>query len=114
VGSGSGLGLESLGITLNKDGSVPVDSGLATAIPGIYAAGDVLGAPALASTGIEQANDAVKRILDYQTEVSDPSAQRIAATSRGCTLEVTGGACGGRFILGLGCVLATKRTLQVC
>ncbi|KAJ1476455.1 hypothetical protein T484DRAFT_1824883, partial [Baffinella frigidus] len=48
------LGLDALGVIRNKDGSIPVDKWLETSIEGIYAAGDVLGAPALASTGIEQ------------------------------------------------------------
>ncbi|MCX7341785.1 MAG: glutathione-disulfide reductase [Hyphomicrobiales bacterium] len=37
----SGLGLETAGVVLNPDGSIPVDAGSQTACPGIYAVGDV-------------------------------------------------------------------------
>ena len=42
-----GLGLEELGITLDR-GRVPIDAHFATAVPGIYAIGDVVRGPMLA------------------------------------------------------------------
>jgi NAD(P) transhydrogenase len=49
-----------------------VDDGFRTATPGIYAAGDVIGFPALASTSMEQARVAVCRAFgfEYKQEVS--------------------------------------------
>jgi NAD(P) transhydrogenase len=49
--------LPDVGIQVDKDGNVQVDGKLQTAVPGVYAAGDVLGAPSLASTGIEQVRE---------------------------------------------------------
>lgn len=40
-----GLGLESVGVTLGKQGEIVVDHHLETSIPGVYAAGDVVGDP---------------------------------------------------------------------
>ena len=48
------LGLEAIGVAVDKRGYVQVDGDYRTAIPGIYAAGDVIGFPALASTSMEQ------------------------------------------------------------
>ncbi|MGB7211707.1 MAG: Si-specific NAD(P)(+) transhydrogenase [Gemmatimonadales bacterium] len=54
-----GLGLEALGVQMGKRGLVLVDEHYATNVPGIYAAGDVIGFPALASTSMEQARVAM-------------------------------------------------------
>jgi NAD(P) transhydrogenase len=53
------LNLEAAGIAPGKRGLVPVNSHYQSDVPHIYAAGDVIGAPALAATGIEQARVAV-------------------------------------------------------
>jgi len=50
-----GLGLEALGIKLGARGLILVNENYQTSIPNIYAAGDVIGFPALASTSMEQA-----------------------------------------------------------
>lgn len=55
----AGLGLEALGVALGKRGLVLVDEHYRTTVPGIYAAGDVIGFPALASTSMEQARVAM-------------------------------------------------------
>ena len=54
-----GLGLEAAGVELDKRGYVKVDGNYRTAQPSVYAAGDVNGFPALASTSMEQARVAV-------------------------------------------------------
>eukprot|EP00471_Norrisiella_sphaerica_P004546 CAMPEP_0184488024 /NCGR_PEP_ID=MMETSP0113_2-20130426/10481_1 /TAXON_ID=91329 /ORGANISM="Norrisiella sphaerica, Strain BC52" /LENGTH=607 /DNA_ID=CAMNT_0026870487 /DNA_START=528 /DNA_END=2351 /DNA_ORIENTATION=- len=54
-----GLGLENAGIQVDERGRVLVDTNLETSAKGVYAAGDVLGPPGLASTGIEQGAAAV-------------------------------------------------------
>ncbi len=53
------LGLENCGLALNERGYIPVKENYRTAVPHIYAVGDVIGFPALASTSMEQARVAV-------------------------------------------------------
>ena len=53
------LGLEDAGVATRANGDVVVDSSLVSSLEGVYAAGDVIGAPQLASTGISQAEAAV-------------------------------------------------------
>jgi NAD(P) transhydrogenase len=53
------LNLAAAGITPGKRGLVPVNAVYQSVVPHIYAAGDVIGPPALAATGIEQARVAV-------------------------------------------------------
>lgn len=54
-----GLSLEKAGLAINDKGYVAVDENYRTAVPHIYAAGDVIGFPALASTSMEQGRVAV-------------------------------------------------------
>jgi len=53
------LGLEAAGLAADDRGRIPVDEHYRTIIPHIYAAGDVIGFPALASTSMEQGRLAV-------------------------------------------------------
>ncbi len=53
------LRLENSGLALNERGYIPVNENYRTAVPHIYAVGDVIGFPALASTSMEQARVAV-------------------------------------------------------
>ena len=53
------LNLAAAGVTPGKRGLVVVDGQYRTEVPHIYAAGDVIGAPALAATGMEQARAAM-------------------------------------------------------
>ena len=54
-----GLLLEKAGLALNDKGYIAVDANYRTTVPHIYAAGDVIGFPALASTSMEQGRVAV-------------------------------------------------------
>lgn len=54
VGNTAGLGLEDAGVTLDDRGRIVVDDHFETTAPRIYAAGDVIGPPALASVSAEQ------------------------------------------------------------
>jgi NAD(P) transhydrogenase len=67
-----GLGLERLGIELGSRGLVLVNEHYQTNVPNIYAAGDVIGFPALASTSMEQARVAMVHAFDlgYKDAVS--------------------------------------------
>ena len=59
----AGLGLEALGISVNERGYIPVDANLRTAVPHVYAAGDVIGPPALAASAMEQGRRAARHIF---------------------------------------------------
>ena len=52
--STDGIGLETLGITTSERAKIPVNDHFQTTVPHIYAAGDVIGFPALASTSGRQ------------------------------------------------------------
>ncbi len=56
----AGLGLEALGVKVGPRGQVEVGPEYRSAVPHIYAVGDVIGFPALASTSMEQARRAVR------------------------------------------------------
>ena len=72
-GATAGLGLEELGVEIDRRRFVVVDDEFRTRVPSIRAAGDVVGFPALASTSMEQARVAVCRAFGfaYKHEVSD-------------------------------------------
>ena len=55
-----GLQLDKAGITLSEMGNIPVNALFQTTADNIYAAGDVIGPPALASTSVEQGRLAVR------------------------------------------------------
>jgi NAD(P) transhydrogenase len=63
-GNVSGLGLERIGVKIDERKRVVVDSTYRTSVPNVYAAGDVLGFPALASTSMEQGRIAVLHAFD--------------------------------------------------
>ena len=67
-----GLGLEQLGVALGPRGLINVSEHYQTNVPTIYAAGDVIGFPALASTSMEQARVAVVHAfnLHYKEHLS--------------------------------------------
>jgi len=48
------LKIDNIGLSLNDRGHIPVDEDLETPVKNIYAAGDVIGPPSLASTSMEQ------------------------------------------------------------
>ena len=61
-----GLGLERVGIKVGERGLILVDENYRTNIPNIYAVGDVIGFPALASTSMEQARVAIVHAFDLK------------------------------------------------
>jgi len=58
------LGLERVGVKVGERGLILVDENYRTNIPNVYAVGDVIGFPALASTSMEQARVAVVQAFD--------------------------------------------------
>jgi NAD(P) transhydrogenase len=66
------LGLAAAGLTPGKRGQIPVNEWFQTEVPHIYAAGDVVGPPALAATGMEQARVAVCHAFDLLRKTTTP------------------------------------------
>ncbi len=62
-GATAELALENAGIKADERGRIPVDRHYRTCAPNIYAAGDVVGFPALASASMEQGRIAVRHAL---------------------------------------------------
>jgi len=62
--------LENIGITPNKRGLIEVNQNYQTRHPHIYAAGDVIGFPALASTSMEQARLAMVHAFELNYKQS--------------------------------------------
>lgn len=60
------LALENAGLALTDKGYIAVDQNYRTAVPHIYAAGDVIGFPALASTSMEQGRVAICHAFGLQ------------------------------------------------
>lgn len=73
-GNTEGLGLEEVGVEVDARGRVVVDEHYRTSAPGIYAAGDVIGPPALASAAMDQGRIAVCAAFDLPgIDVVDPA-----------------------------------------
>lgn len=63
----SDLHIEHAGIHIDQRGFIPVNALFQTVIPHIYAVGDVIGAPALASTSMEQGRLAMRNAFGVKT-----------------------------------------------
>lgn len=99
-GNTEGLGLKELGLPIGKYGHIErVDpTTYQTAIPNIYAAGDVIGPPALASTSMEQGRLAMCHAfkLKYKSKLSSilpagiytiPEISQVGRTEQDCQRE---------------------------
>jgi len=67
VANVDGLGMEKVGVAVDSQGFIPVNPLFQTIVPHIYAAGDVIGAPALAATSFEQGRLAARHAFGAQT-----------------------------------------------
>jgi NAD(P) transhydrogenase len=63
----SGMGLEEVGVSLTNGNLISVNQSFQTAVPHIYAAGDVIGFPSLASTSMDQGRIAVCHMFNHST-----------------------------------------------
>ncbi len=63
IANTNGLQLENAGLALNEKGLISVDDELCTEVANIYAAGDVIGPPSLASASMEQGRRAASNAL---------------------------------------------------
>jgi NAD(P) transhydrogenase len=74
TGNTEALGLDEAGVKVDERGRIVVDDCFQTSAPGIYAAGDVIGPPALASTSMEQGRVAACRAFGIEfKDMVDPS-----------------------------------------
>jgi NAD(P) transhydrogenase len=62
TGNSGDMGLEVLGLTTNSRGSIPVNQYYQTEVPHIYAVGDVIGYPSLASAAYDQGRFAARHL----------------------------------------------------
>ncbi len=67
------LNLPAAGIEADSRGRIPVDKDFRTKVPHIYAVGDVIGFPSLASVSMEQGRIAAERAFGESTVQSNPS-----------------------------------------
>ena len=67
------LNLPAAGLEVDSRGRIAVDENFQTKVEGIYAVGDVIGFPALASVSMEQGRISASRAFNDMTTVSNPS-----------------------------------------
>ncbi len=67
------LNLANVGIESDARGRIPVDKDFTTKVPHVYAVGDVIGFPSLASVSMEQGRIASARAFGDETVISNPS-----------------------------------------
>ncbi len=68
TGNSDRLNLEAVGLAGNSRGQIAVNGHYQTAVPSIYAVGDIVGPPALASAAYVQGTHAVQHILNASIE----------------------------------------------
>lgn len=66
-GNTDDLGLEKIDLVANNRGQIPVDEQFQTALPHIYAVGDVIGVPSLASAAYTQGRAAAMHLLGQKS-----------------------------------------------
>lgn len=70
-GATAGLGLETIGLDVNKRGLITVNENYQTKLPHMYAAGDCIGFPALASTSSQQGRLAAHHMWGAASELAE-------------------------------------------
>lgn len=76
-----GLGLDKLGITLNAQGQIPVDSSFKTSAPTIFAIGDVIDGPMLAHKASEEGVAVVEMLAGKSPEIDYLTIPNVIYTS---------------------------------
>lgn len=69
TGNSNTLQLDRVGLTANSRGQIEVNGHYQTAVPHVYAVGDIVGPPALASAAYVQGSHAVQHMIDPNIEV---------------------------------------------
>lgn len=122
TGNTAGLGLEELGVRVNSRGQVEVNDSLQTTHPHIYAVGDVIGPPALASVSLDQGRYAATHIVGGTWErrmvesaptgiYTSPEISSIGRTERELTAEQVPYEVGRARFQGLARAQITGRTV---
>jgi NAD(P) transhydrogenase len=104
-GAVEGLGLERAGLSINARGNIDVNDHYQTHVRHIYAAGDVIGFPALASTSMEQGRVAMCHAFGfpYKERIASqlpmgiytiPEISAVGETIETCEMKKTGYAVG--------------------
>jgi NAD(P) transhydrogenase len=70
TGNSDTLGLAQAGLEANSRGQIKVSAEFQTAVPHVYAAGDIIGPPALASVAYDQGRYAVEHIINGKADTS--------------------------------------------
>src|SRR6185436_1951630 len=68
TGNSDSLALENVGLKANARGQIEVNASFQTQVPHIYAVGDIMGPPALASVAYDQGRWAVEHALTQRTD----------------------------------------------
>lgn len=68
TGNSDSLALPAIGLTPDKRGNIPVNENFQTALPHVYAVGDVIGIPALASAAYMQGRAAATHLVEGHCE----------------------------------------------
>jgi dihydrolipoamide dehydrogenase len=78
--STEGLGLETIGLALDERGRVPVDRFFATAVPGIYAIGDLIRGPMLAHKAQDEGVACIEHLVTGYGHVNYDAIPAVAYT----------------------------------
>jgi NAD(P) transhydrogenase len=98
TGNTGGLGLDQLGLAPNSRGQLDVDANYRTQLPHIYAVGDVIGPPALASAAYDQGRFAATHFCEGRSDLklvahiptgiyTSPEISSVGATERQLTAQ---------------------------
>ncbi len=98
TGNSDGLGLESLGIVPDQRGNLRVNENYQTAQPHVYAVGDIVGFPSLASAAYDQGRFAATHFVDGKCDIrlsqniptgiyTSPEISSVGKTERELTAE---------------------------
>jgi len=75
-----GLGIESIGLTVDDRGRIPVDDHYQTTVPGVYAVGDVIAGPMLAHKAEEEGVAAAERMAGLAGHVNYKAVPNVVYT----------------------------------
>ncbi len=70
TGNSRGMGLEAIGVSVDHRGHIAVNEHYQTALPHVYAVGDVAGPPALASASYDQGRFCGRHIVDNDSDLA--------------------------------------------
>ncbi|HEX4009738.1 MAG TPA: dihydrolipoyl dehydrogenase [Solirubrobacteraceae bacterium] len=78
--NGRAIGADAAGVTVDKDGFIPVDASMRTNVPGIYAIGDIVGGPMLAHKATHEGKVAAEVISGLEITFDAKTIPSVAYT----------------------------------